>query len=238
MLLKFCNLQTINCLRKMNSHSNRYQHDDTLVIYRNLNHWLNYLMGVTILVYFFGVLTFGEKFSFRDHAFSYFGRITTPNGNSNTLCFLMFVMGILLSAWICFRISHIMEHSRSHWLFWLAGVGYVVMLIPCDLYNPGHMIGAALLFFSLWLFSTLHLLRLRTFSGWLKFIFYQLVLQGTVLSYAYLYFIDSPEKQIIQKIAIAGLVLVLKLTAMEMLQRAEELSYSTGFEADAQHIDR
>jgi hypothetical protein len=202
---------------KMVSQSKTYGYNGhaSLITYRSLNIWLNYLMGVTILVFFLGTLTFGEKYSLREHAFSYFGMIKTPGGAPNTLCFLVFVMGGLMSAFICFRISHILQQSRSHWLFWLAGTGYLVLLVPCDLSNSFHMIGAALLFFSLWSFTVLHLVRMIPFTGRLKFMLYQLILQGSVLPYAVLYFIGSPEKQLFQKFAVFGLILALKMAAVE-----------------------
>lgn len=212
----------------MTSHANTYYHDEQLITYRNLNQWLNYLMGVTILTYFLGVLTFGQKFSFADHAFSYFGMTRTPDGSSNTLCLLVNAMGVLLSAFICFRISQILQESRSHWFFWLAGAGYIIMLIPCNLYNPGHMIGAALLVFALWGFTTLQLFRLHRYTGWFRFLIYQSIIQGTVLPYAALYFAGSPDKQFMQKLAVAGLVVALKLTAVELGQRAEKQAYTSG----------
>jgi len=140
----------------MASHVQPYHHEEEPVTYKSLNQWLNYLMGVTMLTFFLGVLAFGQKFSFTHHAFSYLGMTTTPDGSSNSLCLLVNAMGMLMSAFICFRISHVLQESRSHWFFWLAGAGYMIMLIPCDLYNAGHMMGAALLVFGLWAL-TLHI---------------------------------------------------------------------------------
>ena len=201
----------------MASHVHKYYHEEEPGTYKNLDQWLNYLLGVTILTFFLGVLTFGQPFSFTNHAFSYLGMTTTPDGSSNYLCMLVNAMGMLMSAFICFRISQILQESRSHWFFWLAGAGYIIMLIPCNLYNAGHMIGAALLVFGLWAFTSLHLFRLRSFTGWFKFLLYQLILQGTVLPYAVLYFLGSPDKQFMQKLAVAGLVMALKLTALELV---------------------
>lgn len=192
-----------------------YEDSVLLDISQDLNRWLNYLLLVTVFTFILGMITFGEPYSFYKHAYSYFGRIRTPNGNSNILSFLIFSCSSILSAYICLHIDRILHGGYNHNLFKICAVGYLLMLTPCDIYNPLHMVGAAIVFASLWLFAVIRLVQLIPSTGIIKFIVYQLVLQGTVLPYAFFYAIDSPAKQMVQKIALFGLIAALKFTVIE-----------------------
>lgn len=51
-----------------------------------------------------------------------------------------------------------------------------------------------------------------------KILLYHLFLQGTVLPYAFLYFINSPFQNQVQKIAVIGLMFVLKLVSTQYVK--------------------
>ncbi|MCF8226684.1 MAG: hypothetical protein K9J30_12475 [Bacteroidales bacterium] len=199
----------------MHLYGGTYDDDQLIHLGEDLNRWLSYLLITTAATFLLGILAFGEPFSLSEHAFSYLGMINTPNGNPNGPGLFIFSTGILISSYICFRLNSILHGGYSHNLFRICGIGYLVMLVPCDLFNPVHMVGAAMVFASLWFFTNIRLMHLIPFIGWLKFIFYQLILQGSVLPYAYLYAVNSPDKQFVQKIALFGLILVLKISVVE-----------------------
>ncbi len=181
---------------------------------------LNQLFVVTLATLFLGIFTFGEAFSFRNHAISYLGMLRTPGGNSNNLSMLIFSFGLVISAAISYRISRTARSFYIRMLFLLCALGYLVMITPCDLNNGVHSAGAGMVFGSLWMVAGIWLVRLIPHTGWMRFIFYQLILQGTVLPYAWCYIRDHPDKQFLQKFALTGLILMLKIACMESAANA------------------
>lgn len=189
--------------------------------YHLVNRELNTLFGVTLAVCVLGMLTYGEKVEFRDHAVSHFGRLYTRGGYPNYLSLLIFALGMTASSMICFHVSRHLEKPFYQRLFRLCGAGYILLIVPCDLYNPLHALGGAMVVGSLWFFTVYSLHDLYRKIPKVRFFLYQLILQGTVLPYAFLYAAGSPDKQLAQKFALAGLILVLKATLTEY-QKTEE----------------
>jgi len=136
---------------------------------------------------------------------------------------LVFALGMTASSMICFHISRHLEKPFYQRLFRLCGTGYILLITPCDLYNPLHALGGALVVGSLWFFTVCSLHDLYQKISKIRFFLYQLILQATVLPYAFLYAAGSPDKQLAQKFALAGLILALKATITEHLKTAETL---------------
>jgi len=199
-----------------------YNEGERVFAWVELNRYINYLLGITIVTFILGAITYGEPFSFYDHAYSHLGRIRTQNGNPNTTAFIIFTISLLISAFICFRIEKILNGGSRHWLFTLCGTGYLVMLFPCDILNPVHAVGAALVIASLWFFTNIRLFHLIPHTGVLRFVVYQLILQGTVLPYAFMYVFDIPARHLAQKFALIGLIVVLKIAITESLRFQRE----------------
>jgi len=199
----------------MISHSGVHQEVGERNVYQVLNRYISYLLWVTVLVYILGMITYGDSFTFWDKAYSHIGSIRTVSGNPNTLSLLIFGLGMLLSSWICIRSSNILPGQLNHYFFRLCGVGYLLLIVPCDLINLVHSIGGALVFGTLWLFTTLHLKKLYHHVHRYKIYLYHFILQGTVLPYAFLYAIRSPAQQSVQKLALFGLMLILKIVIIE-----------------------
>lgn len=192
--------------------------------YHIINRELNILFGVTLAVCILGMLTYGEKIEFRDHAVSHFGRLYTRGGNPNYLSLLIFALGMTASSIICFHVSRHLEKPFYQRLFRLCGTGYILLIIPCDLYNPLHALGGALVVGSLWFFTVFSLHDQYQKIPKIRFFLYQLILQATVLPYAFLYAVGSPDKQLAQKFALAGLIVVLKLTLTEHSKTEDQIS--------------
>jgi len=73
------------------------------------------------------------------------------------------------------------------------------------------MVGAAIMVASLWALAGLFLFEARRFVPLEKFIVQQSILQVTVLTYATAYTYNLPIKNIAQKFAVLGLIIVLKV---------------------------
>ena len=187
-------------------------------VFQLLNRNLGYLLCVAMLVYLLGMLTYGERFPFWEKAYSHIGTMRTVSGYPNTLALLVFGLGMLLSSWICYRSSKMRTSQFDNLCFIVCSAGYLLLMVPCDLFNAVHSIGGALVFGSLWLFSVIHLNEIHNEKPGYKFWLYHLILQGTVLPYAFLYAVKSPADQQVQKLAFIGLFLTLKLVMNERVR--------------------
>jgi len=185
------------------------------------------VLALTIFLTFtLGMFCFGETFLFWQHAFSDLGSTITPAGNPNSLSLTIFITGMLFSAVLMILIAHHFHRAESlqhnqlkTGLSLLAALGFIVITYPHNLNNQIHTYGAAAMVGSLWAFGVLLLVELKTLISALRYHLYQTLLQGTVLSYAFTYFIDAPIKQVTQKFAVFGLVVTLKLaTSQSVLQ--------------------
>jgi hypothetical protein len=219
----------------MHYQSGIHKHTDDLDIIQKLNKHLTYLLSVNVLTFILGIFAYGDKYLLREYAFSYLGGIHTINGNPNTTSLLIFAIGMISCGIICFYISQLLNgenglemEKTKHYLFQTSGIGYFIMLMPHDINNNIHAIGAATVFGTLWFITVLILRELKQKGEVLKFYIYHFMLQGTVIPYAFLYFVNSPLQQYIQKYAVFGLILVMKLALIESVKiyqkRKEEIS--------------
>ncbi|MGB4293332.1 MAG: hypothetical protein WBJ37_10695 [Bacteroidales bacterium] len=179
------------------------------------NRYFNYLLLSIIFVFIAGIVTYGEKFRFWEYAYSYIGMYRTPGGNPNTTSFLIFIAGSLFNSFICFKIKSLFEKKLYQFLFAICGTGFILLTLPCDILNPIHSTGGAMVFGSLWIFSHLGIYDIYHSGKSQKALVYFVLLNITVLPYAYLYFFNSPHQLIAQKPAIIGLVFTVKMVISE-----------------------
>jgi hypothetical protein len=192
-------------------------HDDSddLVKHHRISLLMNIFLANIIIIFIIGTLTYGEKFNFRDYAYSYLGMIKTPGGNENTLSFIIYVAGCILNSIICFKVGSVATGRLFKTFFIICGVGYLLLMLPCDMINSIHSAGGALVVGSLWLFSILSISDIYHFGKKLRALAYFILLNGTILPYAFMHFTGSPSEQIAQKPALLGLIVVLKMILME-----------------------
>lgn len=162
------------------------------------------------------IIFYGGRFDFWNDAFSYFGTTVTPAGYPNISSMLIFMSGLAASSIFCFKISRSffplqqVPHARlKHHLFKFTGIGYLIMMMPCNLYNTIHSIGSALVFGTLWLLAVLLLTEMKHPLKPFRYYLSQLLLQGTILPYAYTYVTKAVIDQVFQKFAVIGLILTL-----------------------------
>ena len=197
--------------------------EEVLGIYHKLNRYTNYLIYVTFLIFILGMLTYGQPFSFKEHAISHFGRIRTQDGSPNILSLLIYGTGMMLSALICLKLGNLTEHNTSHLLLRIAAAGYVLLILPCDVLNTLHSLGGALVIGSLWLLTVIQIHQLIKRTNKIRAYLYHLLLQGTVLPYAFLYAVGSPLHYMVQKFAILGLMISLKLVIVEHAKEGKQM---------------
>jgi len=199
-----------------------YSDTDKPVEYYRVNRLMNYLFASVLLTFLSGVLTYGEKFKLLEYAFSYIGMLRTPNGNPNTIAFLIFLTGNMFNSIICFKIKNLYDKKLDRLIFEICGIGFLMLMLPCDIINPVHSTGGAMVFGSLWIFSLCRIYEIYCSGKDFKAFIYFLLLNITILPYAYLYFINSPVQQIAQKPAIAGLLFTIKMVIGEHINNHQD----------------
>lgn len=104
----------------------------------------------------------------------------------------------------------------------LAGTGFILLAIPTDLVNIVHTLGGAFVVGSFWFYTLKNLVELYHKDKSYRIFLYHLILHGTVIPYAVLYASGTSIRQGAQKIAVLGLVIILKISVIEYLQYLEK----------------
>jgi hypothetical protein len=196
----------------------REHHGDIedLVRHHRIRVLVNMLLANTLIILFAAIIAYGEKFLLWEYPYSYLGMIKTPGGNGNTLSFIIYAAGCLMNSVLCLKISSNFTGGLFRILFRICATGYLLLMLPCDVLNTIHSIGGVLAFGSLWFFSMISIIDLYKLGRKLNVLLYNVLLNASVLPYALLYFVQSPYKDIAQKPALLGLILVIKLIISEM----------------------
>ncbi|MBC8486692.1 MAG: hypothetical protein H8D45_11710 [Bacteroidetes bacterium] len=188
------------------------------LVNEKISNLFSFLVILIIGTFCLGMLTFGEPFLFWEYPFSDLGSTVTQNGMPNTYSCFILVLGMLLSGSLLWKISvcfkedpAIIHYQLKRYLSISAGIGCFVFVFPHNINNDIHMIGAAIMVASFWAMAALLLREVRKHIPTEKFFLQQSILQGTVLTYAAAYTMNSPIKNIAQKFAVLGLMIVLKI---------------------------
>jgi hypothetical protein len=193
---------------------------DDLAKHHRINNLVNIFLANTVFIFIAGTLTYGEKFRFWDYAYSYLGMIRTPGGNSNTISFIIYDLGCLLNSYICLKIGNNLTGRLLRTIFKICAAGYLLLMLPCDVMDNFHSIGGAMVFGSLWFFSMISIIDIYRSGRKFTSVTYIVILNATVLPYAFLFFIQSPYKEIAQKPALLGLIIVMKLVFGEFTKES------------------
>ncbi len=186
--------------------------------YSRLNRHLRYLLAVIFLVFITGTFVYAGEFRFWDDALSYLGKIYPVNGQSNTLSFIIFSSGMIASSVLCLRMSMIINSYREHIYYRISAAGFILIAIPTDFINILHTLGGALVVGSFWFYTLRKLIELFGKVKKSRVVLYHFILHGTVIPYAILYASGTGIRQGAQKIAVLGLVIMLKVSIIEYLQ--------------------
>jgi len=175
---------------------------------------------ILLVISTFGLsmVTYNESVNLRDFALSDLGCTVTPQGKSNAISCFIFALGMFITSYILLRIAvyfrqdnSIIHYHLKHYLCLMGSVGSFGFIFPWNLNDNIHMIGAGLMVAALWAIGGLLLFEARKFISFGRFLLLQLILQGTVLTYAVTFVVDSPIRNIPQKFAVLGLIFVLKI---------------------------
>ncbi|MCK4542447.1 MAG: hypothetical protein KAU17_09445 [Spirochaetales bacterium] len=172
----------------------------------------------------FGVRLYGEQFLSSKYPYSSLGAVRTAMGFPNFWARFVFNAALLLCGLLLFRISFWYhrndQNSNLKQFFALLGaMGAFLMMIPCDVNNFYHSIGASTFVGSIWIFTNLVLIKMCEGFSFPIYLIGNLVTQGSVLPYAWTFLINDPSKQVFQKITTWGLISVLIVSHLVCMRR-------------------
>jgi hypothetical membrane protein len=179
------------------------------------------LIVVLLLTLGLAVLFYAEPFRFWQHAFSDLGSTVSKHGLPNSISMVTYASGMVFEAGIMFRIS--LQYARSKTLSYapiksilalLASGGFLVSVLPNDLYHTLHSIGVGAILAGLYFFTMIFHIELKAEISRPAFIFNLSLLHFAVFSYAVAFFLDTDAKQSLQKICLLGVVFALERVVM------------------------
>jgi len=175
------------------------------------------LFYTVIITFALSILTYGESFHFWSYALSDLGTTVTKHGFPNQISFIIIAVGMILCGYLTLKISayyarssELQHHRVKRIITFLAAIGFLLFSAPHNIWYLIHSIGAGLMVGDLWALGGLILIEQKAEFTFREFIVYQMILQVTVLAYAFTYFINVPIRQVFQKFAVFGLLYVLK----------------------------
>ena len=102
-----------------------------------------------------------------------------------------------------------MKYSRKiSFIGLLAGVGFQLMIVPDNIGYFIHDLGTILSLGGIWITTSLLMLEMKSRVTLNVLITMNLILHSTMFSYTFLASIDSPVKNIFQKVGLLGLFVV------------------------------
>lgn len=134
-------------------------------------------------------------------------------------CFLMIQIAFNFTSAIPFQhklVKQILSFSCS--------LGFLLIIFPYTLFWTIHIIGAGLVVGSLWALAIVFSIEVKPFISTIAFIFYQIILQVSILTYAIMYTMGIPMNDAVQKFGILSLMIVLWFTTR--YKTADEVSIS------------
>jgi hypothetical protein len=180
------------------------------------------LRSLFIVILAIHVLTFALSYIFYNgsidivkEAFSDCGAVNTRYGHPNMISFIIFSSGMMVCGFISALISRVFWKWRGlkyrknmMWSMRSASVGYVILMIPNDIFEVIHCIGMILVLSSLWYMIGILLRELKGKIGMIWFWSSHIILGASIISYFFECIITWGSSSYTQKVAILGLALI------------------------------
>ncbi len=176
-------------------------------LYRGL---LLFILAMLVIV----LAVFPEPFSLLRDPFSWLGKAGPGSGLAVYRSLWLFSAALIFSAYRWYQIivavaqNPVWQKISVRIAFWAVFAGFILMLFPCDRFDPIHSSGGALVGIGMWLISAMMLFRLDRLFNLLTKTSLHLVLHSSAL-YCIIHFtLDTPLKGFSQRPAILAIVLV------------------------------
>ncbi len=176
-------------------------------LYRGL---LLFILAMLVIV----LAVFPEPFSLLRDPFSWLGKAGPGSGLAVYRSLWLFSAALIFSAYRWYQIiatvaqNPVWQIISIRIAFWAVFAGFILMLFPCDRFDPIHSSGGALVGIGMWVISAMMLFRLGRLFNLLTKASLHLVLHSSAL-YCIIHFtLDTPLKGFSQRPAILAIVLV------------------------------
>ncbi len=179
-------------------------------------------------------LLYPGQFSLLRDPVSWLGSTGPGDGFDFYITFWLFSIALLFNIFSWYRVFSLVAGHPVWQKFSLRAAcaavlaGYVLMLFPCDRFDPVHSTGGALLGLGLWVISAMMLVRLKRLFKPGIYRWLHLLLHGAALFCIVNFALDTPLKGFSQRPAILAIVIVtntclhLQLRAMRNAGREGE----------------
>lgn len=166
------------------------------------------------------MMTYQGTFLFWRYPFSDLGTLYTVNHQQfNITSLLFFDLAMLASGLLMLQIAHRFtfdipfQHKRTKQILsFTCGIGFLLLIFPYPVHFALHVTGATLAVGSLWGLAILFSVEIKDYISTTAFFFCQLLLHGSIISYAILYVMRLSSNDIVQKIGIVSLMIVFWIT--------------------------
>lgn len=169
--------------------------------------------------------TYQGKFLFWKSPVCSLGTIYANHKQFNIISLLFFDFTMMLSSYLMMKVGYSFssdipfQHKRlKQILSFTCSIGFLLIIAPYTVLHTIHIIGGTFVIGPLWGLALLFSIEVRPHISTSAFLFYQLILQGSILSYAIMYSMGIPTDNAAQKFGIASLMIVLWFATRTGLQ--------------------
>lgn len=181
----------------------------TSAVSRQLSFLIVWIFGGIVI----SMLLYKGTFLVFQYPLSDLGAFMTETGGFNVLPRIVFdltmtVAGLLmLGIFSAFSAEKHLRHGLAkRAMAIVCALGFFIVLMPYDINLGVHEVGASLVFGILWGLTVLFSVELKQIGKWKLSLASEVVLQATVLPYAFMFVAGIPAEVAAQKIAVVGLM--------------------------------
>lgn len=197
-----------------------------------MRHYLGRVLTVQVAFLAAAAVAYPGTYSPTENALSDLGCWITPDGRWNYHGAALFTVAMVISAGLlvslCGRLGRWAAERETHralrlqiTILLVSATGSVVITVPHTVHRLIHGIGAGLLIGGFWALGISLCLELWRADRRVLAATYQLTIQAAVLTYALLFVLDHPGRQLAQKAAVLGLAVGVRgtLAALRWVDR-------------------
>ena len=196
--------------------------------YRKYRIWFTIFLIILLSGFFIAALVYNGSFNLWTDPFSRLGASETPEGLENRASMVVFIIVMVLSAIVfgCLTVTFIKDKSvpfRGYraLISIVAAFGACIATFPNNYFLVQHQLGSGFLVGSLWLHAIFFIVDASKVTSKVFTLFLHLLLQSTVLTYAFTFFVGASNRDVVQKFAVIGLALTIELSLAALCKEPE-----------------
>ncbi len=202
--------------------------DRLAIDYKKYRVWFTLLLVVLVGGFFIASLAYNGRFNLLTDPFSRLGASITPEGDANRASMAIFIIDMVITAILFSCLAVIFFKDKDvpfrgvRVLFSIvAALGACIATFPNNYFLVQHQLGAGFLVGSFWLHGILFIVDAGRVIQKAHALLLHLLLQTTILTYAYTFLVNAPVRDIVQKFAIVGLALSIELSLLALCKEPE-----------------